>query len=460
MEVRRFESNSWEEVRVSKCFPAVDSYYAWLVTAAAVLCYSVSMGSWWTNGVFFVSLLEEFEHGRAVTGIVSTLTVFTYSVGGVPAGYMVNWWGCRVIGLVGAFCMGLSYVSSSIASSIWPIYLSDGFLKGLAGILLLQTSFAVVSKYHVKYRTLAISLVSCGSGVGTLCGVVFEFLTRRYGWRVACRLLGLSFVVLTSLGSSTYIPIRDPKTGSKATTKPLTSKQLISTTSFKFLLMSYFLNTYSLVNTYIIDFAQTRGLSSEASASLLLYWGVFDIVGKLLVGLWKSKDSGRLKILFAVFVLMSVMSWFIVLPLSYLPTFPVFVVYISIYGLCSGITWNLLATCAADVYGAENVPLCIGWAYTTHGPANLITFPLVGKIVDMSGGEYTQAFSVIAIIATLAGISSYFFMYFSTQRLRIQEMDKVFDKVSIEIAEQEEGTRGKAVEYLEQSVAPIKLSQI
>merc|ERR1719427_1322602 len=124
--------NLSNEMRVSKCFPAVDSLYAWLVTLGALLCYSISMGSWWTNGVFFVSLLQEFEQDRAVTGIVSTLTVFTYSMGGVPAGYMVNWWGCRVMGFAGAFCMGISYISSSYATQIWPIYLSDGILKGLA----------------------------------------------------------------------------------------------------------------------------------------------------------------------------------------------------------------------------------------------------------------------------------------------------------------------------------------
>jgi len=407
------------------CVPAVDSPYSWLITLAALICYSISMGTWWTNGVFFVSLLEEFEYDRATTGIVSMLTVLIYSAGGVPAGYMVNWWGCRAVALAGGLLLGISYMFSSYSFELWHIFLTDGFLKGLGGMLLLQASFAVVAKYHVKFRPLAISLVSCGSGFGTFFGVLFEALTRRFGWRTACRAIGLVFLVLVILSASSFTQITVKAAGSKNGAYPLSSNQLLGRTSFKFLLISYFFNTYSIVNTYIIDFAIVRGLSSRDAASLLIYWGVFDIAGKLLTGLKKSGTFGRLRLLTAVYITMSISCWFLVLPSIGLSGTEVCIVFTSVFGFCSGITWNLLATCTADVYGAENVPLGVGWAYTVHAPANLISFPLIGKVVDTSGGDYTLALTIIAAMSTLAGLSTYLFMHYGEKILRAKNVQRM-----------------------------------
>jgi len=404
--------------------PAVDSSYSWLITTAALICYSISMGSWWTNGVFFVSLLEEFGHDRATTGIVSTITILVYSFGGVPAGYMVNWWGCRAVALAGGFSLGLSYFFSSYTLALWQIFLTDGFLKGLGGILLLQTSFAIVAKYHVKFRTLANSLVSCGSGFGTFFGVLFEALTRHYGWRTACRVIGLIFLVLVSLSVTSYAPITIAEGGSEKSAKPLSSKKLLGRTSFKFFLISYFFNTYSVVNTYIIDFAIVEGLSSSDAARLLIFWGIFDIVGKLVVGLSKSGKFGRLRMLTAAHATMAISCWFLVLPPIGLSANQVCLIFISVYGFCSGITWNLLATCTADVYGAENVPLGVGWAYTVHAPANLITLPLLGMIVDSANGDYTLAIILISGISTLACIATYLFMLYAVKTLRVENVQR------------------------------------
>jgi hypothetical protein len=60
------------------------------------------------------------------------------------------------------------------------------------------------------------------------------------------------------------------------------------------------------VNTYIIDFAILEGLSSSDAARLLIFWGIFDIVGKLVVGLSKSGKFGRLRMLTAAHATMAI----------------------------------------------------------------------------------------------------------------------------------------------------------
>jgi len=184
----------------------------------------------------------------------------------------------------------------------------------------------------------------------------------------------------------------------------------------------------------MVDFAKTKGLSLEDATSLMIYWGIFGLLGKLSIGVCKTKKSTRIKLVPVLFATMSVLSWFFVLPIQ-MPIKQIFPICMSIYGICTGLSWTLLSICTADVYGAENVPLGVGWVYTLHAPASLIFFPLIGKVVDMSNGEYTLAFTMIGILCTLSTLSSYFFMHYAMKSSLIQKPQGTIIVADLELRE-------------------------
>jgi len=105
-----------------------------------------------------------------------------YMGSGIFVGYLTNRWGCRAVVMLGSVCLGIAFVATSLSPSISLIYITQGLLKGFGVILTVQPIFVIVSDYHVKRRTLAMSIVSASSGLGTAVGAsLSEFLIISLG---------------------------------------------------------------------------------------------------------------------------------------------------------------------------------------------------------------------------------------------------------------------------------------
>jgi len=386
----------------------VDTPWAWLIVFTSFLLYSVSMACYnGTTGVFFSAFLHEFKANHSTTAIVSSLTNAMHMGNGIFAGYLTNRWGCRTVVMLGSVCIGTAFVGTSFSRSITLIYLTQGVLKGLGVILTLQPVFVIVSEYHVKRRTLAMGIVSTGSGLGTAVGAsLSEFLITSLGWRWACRVLGCVFSIITTLAAMTFVPI--DLTNPNA---PKRSTQLKLGELFKIRAFRYFCLPIAIYGcyvtaqiTFITNFAESMNISPMKAAALWIYWGIASTGGRLFGGIFKSSPLIRLRDFTVAGLGMGFSSWLLALNFEGYPTYIVFVISQILNGWLMGMFYHLAPLCIADVFGVENVSLGIGVFYTMQMPAAVVGLPLLGFVSDKADGKWTPSFQILAVVQSISGL--------------------------------------------------------
>jgi len=391
---------------------AIDTPFSWVVTFAAFICYGISVGCYLTTGVFYTVFLEEFQAKRGLTAIVSALESFASFGGAIFAGQLINHFGCRPVVIVGAVCLGLSFIMTSFSTSIEIIYLTQGLLKGWAIILTVQPLCVVISDHHFQRRPLAMAIVSSGGGVGAaVFANLTEWLITSVGWRWACRVLGF---IIFCLGVSTalaFIPIDWDCSGVVKRSLPMKNRELFTIKAFRYLCLSnFFYGSYLPVcSTFLIDFARNNNLSSAKAARLWIFWGISTAAGRLYGGLRSSTPLIRLLWFTLSSFGLGAFSWILAFNFEGYPNYIAFVIYQITSGWFLGIHSNLSSLCMGDAFGEENVPIGMGWFYTVMMPTAVMGPPVLGLVADLAGGNYTQSFQISATMQTVSGLLALLF---------------------------------------------------
>ena len=167
--------------------------------ASSCALMAIASGVWYTGSLFFVALLEEFRADHATTAGIFSLFTILYGVFGIPAGLLMDRLGPRRIILIGGLLLPLAHVGSGLATGIWWLYLTHGFLTPLA------LSFAgyvpvsiLITRLFQAQRGLALGIASAGVGVGILAIVpMAQYAIDLFGWRVGyCAMAALAAVVI------------------------------------------------------------------------------------------------------------------------------------------------------------------------------------------------------------------------------------------------------------------------
>jgi len=412
----------------------VDTPYAWLVTFTAFSCYSLGIGCFTgTTGVFFSAFLEEFDGDRSTTAIVSGLSSITFYGGGIVTSWMTNRLGYRIVVISGAVGLGLSFFITSISTSIELIYLSQGIIKGLAIIFLIQPIFVVVSEYHVKNRALAMSIVACGAGVGSASiASISQWLITDFGWRWACRILSCLFVTVGCIAAASFVPVKT--LGRKIRKRHC---ELFIIPAFRYFCFGLFFFGVLMTaqTTFLVNFAESKGISPAKAAGLWTYWGISTAAGRLTGGLMKSTPLSRLREFGLAAMGMGFASWLLAFSWNGYPNYTAFVLFQLSMGWLMGKLYHLSSLCVGDVFGVENVSLGMGWFYTSQMPSGIVTPPFLGFVTDRFDGDYTWAFFITAVMTTLSGL--FLLAFWRHGRVLIMNQELIQD------LEEERETRGE-----------------
>jgi len=410
----------------------VDTPFAWLVVFSAFLCYAIGVGSFMgTTGIFFAVFLEEFQADRGATALMTALSSGVYLGCGIIAGWMTNHWGCRLVAILGSTCMGLAFAISSFSQSMTLIYFTQGLLKGLGTILMMQPLFVIVCNYHVKRLALAMSIVASGSGAGTaIFSSLSQYLINSIGWRAACRALGCIFFVLGSLGAMTFVPVSHNESSTIELSSPKTVRELLKIPGFQFFCMSIFLygGFMSAFTTFFTDFAKSQDISAAGAAALWMYWGIGTLVGRLSGGILEISSKKRITNYSLALLGLGLCTWILAFSFEDYPNYPAFVVYQILNGYLMGMVYHLTSLCLGDVLGVENVSLGMGIFFTVQMPLGVAAPPVLGFIADKADGSYTGTFQCMAAMQTLSGLLMYFFWKSGRKIILSRPLDKPINK--------------------------------
>ena len=143
-------------------------HYGWVVVAAGALMGCVAIGCLFSLAVFLQPMSEATGWSRTGISTAMTLDFLTMGVAAFGWGALSDRYGPRPVVLTGAVLTGLGLALASQATSLLEFQLIYGVVVGVAAGAILAPTMATVTGWFDKHRSIAVSLVSAGMGMGPM----------------------------------------------------------------------------------------------------------------------------------------------------------------------------------------------------------------------------------------------------------------------------------------------------
>ncbi len=163
----------------------VDSTYAWLRLAAAVLLSTLGGVGMWSVVVTLPAAQVQFAVDRGAASLPFTLTMFGFAAGGVLMGRFADRFGVVAPVVLGAVMLGIGYVAVGYAQNLWQYALAQGVLIALFGCsATFGPLMADTSMWFTRRRGIAVSICASGNYIaGTVWPPIIQHFIQTVGWR-------------------------------------------------------------------------------------------------------------------------------------------------------------------------------------------------------------------------------------------------------------------------------------
>lgn len=275
----------------------------WGVVLAGALGMGLASVSIYSIGIFTGPLEDEFGWSRAEVAsgmtFISVLGVLTAPF----VGMLIDRWGPRRIGLPGVafYCMAIAALSQATGSLAvwWGLW----FLYSLAATMIKPTIWtAAVSSVFARGRGLALSVMLCGTGLGSsLTPLVGNWLIDSYDWRTAYVLLGcfwmaLVFPAVFLLFHSRKDKARpsEPNAGEATDLTGISVREGLRSTTFAKLAGAAFVASLVIVSfaSGLVPILTWQGLTRTEAASIAGLVGISTVIGRLVGGYLLDRING------------------------------------------------------------------------------------------------------------------------------------------------------------------------
>jgi len=387
-------------------------FYGYIIVLVTSLVLLVTQGTFFSFGIFFKPLTEDFGWTRAMTAGAFSLCSILQGLLFILTGRLNDRFGPRVVMTACGFILGAGYLLMSQIESVWQLYLYYGVIIaiGMSGGLVPMLS--TVSRWFVKRRGLMTGIVSGGVGLGlVIVPPLTNWLISIYDWRTSYIIIGSASLVILVLAAQ-FLK-RDPgqvgqlpygegeaereKSGSEA--EGFSLWEALHTSQFWLLSLAAFCFGYYLltVMTHIVPHATDLGISAAIAASFIAIIGGVDIISRIMGG--GIADRIGYKPAYQAFWGLVIVAFPILLIAREVWLFYLFAV---LFGLAYGAKVALQSISAAELLGLK-------WHGAIFGTNVFFGFiggatgsVLSGYIFDVTG-SYQLAF-IICIILSVVGL--------------------------------------------------------
>ncbi|KAF0122389.1 MAG: major facilitator superfamily protein [bacterium] len=401
-------------------------FYGWLILGACFLTTTMVGGLFYSFGIFFKPLLEEFGWSRALTSSVSMVHLWAFAFSSILLGRLIDRYGPKVVLAGSAVLIGLGYSLCSQVNSIFQLYLFYIIAAlGSGATWVLPTS--TVQRWFIKRRGLTLAVVTTGIGLGALIfAPIINHLIFTYGWRKSYIILGiLSWLVLTVV--STVMVLDPEKKGLKPygaeESAPNMAKQekighdstkyntmvstaiewgfgeAIRTKTFWGLVVLYMFALFPIymLATHIVPHAIDMGISEGVAAGALGLIGATSIAGRLMGGAIAERFGWTKGMALSCFLSGA----------SVIHNVWMLYVFVITYGLFYGARVPQLPGIVGFFFGSTSLASLIGLC---HGLAifGSAEAPIVAGFIYDKTGSYTVAFLIAGIASLIAGALALF----------------------------------------------------
>ena len=283
--------------------------YGWVVVAAGALMGCVAIGALFSLAVFLQPMSEATGWSRTGISTAMTLDFLTMGVAAFGWGALTDRFGPRPVVLAGALLVGAGLALASRATSLLEFQLIYGVVVGAAAGAILAPTMATVTGWFDKHRSIAVSLVSAGMGMGPMTISPFaSWLLQSYDWRTAQLIIAIVAWVL--LIPAALFMRRAPETAPGMASMPgsadpgMTVGQALRSPQFIILGLTYFFccATHSGPIFHTVSYAIACGIAPLVAVSIYSIEGLAGLGGRVLFGLAGDRFGAKQTVVFALVV--------------------------------------------------------------------------------------------------------------------------------------------------------------
>uniref|UniRef100_A0A3Q3DGJ4 Solute carrier family 16 member 12 n=1 Tax=Hippocampus comes TaxID=109280 RepID=A0A3Q3DGJ4_HIPCM len=380
--------------------------WGWMVVAACFLATICTRAVTRCVSIFFVEFQLHFGRDYSTTAWIHSLIDCTTMLCAPLGGFLSNRLSCRATIMLGGLLSSVGLVISCFASSLEHLYVSMSILTGFGFALSYTPSIAMVGRYFSKRKALAYGIAQSGSGIGTfILAPVVQFLIDQYSWRGALLILG-GFVSNLCVCGALMRPVveiakhSEPLVNTKAPRgrcrcfQPGEDFGFLVSPDFLVLCLSFLFLAYgcSTPVVYLVPFALSKGVDHKQAAFIMSIFGISGIVGNVTFG-WITDRKCLKRYRMLSYMLAVAVEGLSCLWVPFLHSFVPLTMFAVVYGYFDGAYVALLPVVTSDAVGSAYLTSALGVVYFLHGVPYLVSPPIGGWLVDVTG-TYTATFLV------------------------------------------------------------------
>lgn len=377
----------------------------------------------YSYSLFIDPLESEFGWARSETSIIFTISIITFCVGMLLAGWLEERVSPRIALLATAAMIGVGFFASAYTTSLMYIYIMYGVLVGTGIGLGANTVISTTLKWFPDKQGFANGAMLMGFGGGTmLLSPVVTTMLGALEWRMTFQVLGVVFAVILLLGAMIMkLPtaeyaaplLEKARKADIVAAVDMNGKEMMKTKSFWMIMLWLMLITsggLALISQAVPAAQEILGPNAGQGALMMATAAMgsisaFNGLGRLANGwIWDHLNYRItltwIPVVFAISMLCCAMA-------TMMGSFPLLVVGFVLLGLMYGAAMCTMSTMVGTFYGPRYFGINYAIATCQMIPAAVIG-PQVLAWAQMGSGSYLTAFWVFLGIAVATLVVSFF----------------------------------------------------
>jgi MFS family permease len=177
---------------IGRATSQIESTYAWVRLWVSVLLGTIGSVGMWAGVVTLPAVQADFGISRADASLPYTLTMIGFGLGAVAIGRLVDRFGVVAPLIVAILLLGLAFVASGIAPTIF-IYALASMAIGVGSSATFAPLIADISHWFERRRGIAVAVCASGNYIGgAVWPPIVQHLTDGVGWRQNQVVIGLA----------------------------------------------------------------------------------------------------------------------------------------------------------------------------------------------------------------------------------------------------------------------------
>jgi len=383
----------------------------------AAVAIQLTLGIIYIWNVFQTGIADMiFDGNNAAAGLVFSLVLAFFAVGGIFGGRMATKYSVRRVVFVGGLIIAVgTFIAAWTRPEFgWLLWLSYGVMGGLGMGFAYTTTIACAQKWYPHKKGLITGIIVTGLGFG---GVIFtpiiEWLIAQFGGFGAGELNTLMvlsgvFLVVCTIGSifmvdppEGYMAEKTTSTAVSATTRNFTPKEMLRTPQCYLVIVAFIFAVIG--GLMMIGFARpiavARGLEDTATIGVLAI-ALFNSVGRLFWGTISDK-IGRINTLIILLVISGTFSLLVNTVQGYF-----IYVLIALIGFSFGGILSTFPALTSDLFGSKYMAGNYGFILLGFGAGAIISSQVAGHFANISYAydDINLMFPAFVIAASFAGL--------------------------------------------------------